>query len=55
LIPPTMMIAPADRVRKSSTASMRRRLRIVSGRKIAKASAFHAQSHFSHAAAGTSA
>ena len=55
LIPPTMMIDAADRIRNSSTASIRSLVRRVKGRKTAKTSAFHAQSHFSSASTGKSA
>ena len=54
-MPPTMMIAAADRVRNSKAASIRSRVRSVKGRKMAKASAFHTQSHLVQASTGRSA
>jgi hypothetical protein len=44
-----MMIEPAERIMNSSNASILSRVRRVSGRKAAKASVFHTQSHFSAA------
>ena len=50
-----MMIEPAERRRKSTTASIRSLVRNVKGRKTAKARAFHTESHFSAASTGKSA
>ena len=50
-----MMIDAAERRRKSTTASILSLVRIVNGRKTAKASAFHTESHFSAASTGKSA
>ena len=54
-MPPTMTIDAADRIMNSSSVSILSRVRSVSGRKAAKASAFHTQSHLSNASTGKSA
>jgi hypothetical protein len=50
-----MMIEAAERIMNSSSASILSRVRSVSGRKAAKASAFQTQSHLSFASIGKSA
>ena len=54
-MPAEMMIAPAVSTSTSAAASIRRRVISVTGRKMAKTSAFHTQSHFSWASIGKSA
>ena len=49
------VISIAASTMASATASIRRRVRKVSGRKMAKTSAFHTQAHFSAPASGKSA
>ena len=49
------MIELAHSTRTSASASIRSRVRKVSGRKMANTSAFHTQSHFSAASIGKSA
>ena len=50
-----MTMTETERTRNSTTASIRSRVRIVSGRKVANSRAFHTHAHLSHAESGNSA